>query len=84
LRDQKAPTHVSTAEALLEVFRVVGDAAAERCFRLHFELHVYATLLSRGRRDVADRYLATSPLREALPEFVKRLTTPRSLPRSGE
>jgi hypothetical protein len=33
---------------------------------------------------VADRYLATSPLREALPEFVKRLTTPRSLPRSGE
>lgn len=84
LRDQKAPTHVSTAEALLEVFRVVGDAAAERCFRLHFELHVYATLLSRGRRDVADRYLATSPLREALPEFVKQLTTPRSLPRSGE
>jgi DNA-binding GntR family transcriptional regulator len=66
LRDYDAPTHVSTAEALLGVFHVVGDAEAERRFRLHFELHVYATLLSRGRRELADRYLASSPVREAI------------------
>jgi len=73
LRDQPAPTHLSTAEALLGVFRAVGDDAAERRLRLHFELHVYATLLSRGRRELAERYLGLSPLRAELPEFLDRL-----------
>jgi DTW domain-containing protein len=77
LRDYDAPAHVSTAEALLGVFGVVGDTEAERRFRLHFELHVYATLLSRGRRDVADRYLASSPLREVIPDFLEQLVTRR-------
>lgn len=80
LRDHDAPAHVSTAEALLGVFGAVGDTEAERRFRLHFELHVYATLLSRGRRDVADRYLAGSPLREAIPDFLERLVTRRPPP----
>jgi len=80
LRDYDAPAHVSTAEALLGVFGVVGDTEAERCFRLHFELHVYATLLSRGRRDVADRYLASSPLREAIPDFLEQLVRGRPPP----
>jgi DTW domain-containing protein YfiP len=77
LRDFDAPAHVSTAEALLGAFGVVGDTEAERRFRLHFELHVYATLLSRGRRDVADRYLASSPLREAIPDFLEQVVTRR-------
>jgi DTW domain-containing protein YfiP len=79
LRDHDAPAHVSTAEALLAVLGIVGDEEAARRFRLHFELHVYATLLSRGHRDVADRYLATSPLREAIPEFLEHLTRRRSM-----
>lgn len=80
LREHDAPAHVSTAEALLGVFGVAGDAEAERRFRLHFELHVYAMLLSRGRRDAADRYLATSPLRDAVPAFLERLTMRRPPP----
>lgn len=62
LRKQPQATHRSTAEALMGVFRTVGDAAAERCLELHLELHVYATLLSRGRREMAERYLGHSPL----------------------
>jgi len=84
LRDYDAPAHVSTAEALLGVFGIVGDTEAERRFRLHFELHVYATLLSRGRRAVADRYLANSPLREVIPEFLEQLTTGRRPPRERQ
>jgi DTW domain-containing protein YfiP len=73
LRDQPAPAHLSTAEALLGVFRALGDDAAEERLRLHFELHVYATLRSRGRRDLAERYLGLSPLRAEIPEFLDRL-----------
>lgn len=73
LRDRREPTQVSTAEALLAVFRALGEAAAERCLRLHFELHVYATLRSRGHRQMAERYLGESPLLDAIPEFLDRL-----------
>lgn len=73
LRDQPAPTQLSTAEALLGVFRALGDSAAEERLRLHFELHVYATLRSRGRRELAERYLGESPLPAAIPEFLERL-----------
>ncbi len=62
LRDQAEPEQLSTAEALMGVFRAVGDQGAEHGLRLHFELHVYATLLARGRREMAERYLGHSPL----------------------
>ena len=62
LRDQAEPERISTAEALMGVFRAMGDLGAERILRLHFELHVYATLLARGRREMAERYLGHSPL----------------------
>lgn len=62
LRDQAEPGRLSTAEALMGVFRAVGDHGAEHGLRLHFELHVYATLLARGRREMAERYLGHSPL----------------------
>jgi DTW domain-containing protein YfiP len=73
LRDQPAPTQLSTAEALMGVFRGVGEHEAEQRLRLHFELHVYATLLSRGRREMAERYLGHSPLLTEAPEVLARL-----------
>jgi len=77
LREYDAPAHVSTAEALMGVFGLVGDAAAESRLRLHFELHVYASLLARGRREMAERYLGDSPLTTEIPDFVDRLMTGR-------
>ncbi len=77
LRDQPEPTHLSTAEALMGVLKTTGEAAAERRLRLHFELHVYATLLSRGRREMAERYLGHSPLLAEIPEFLDRFHTRR-------
>jgi len=68
LRDQPEPGHLSTAEALMGVFRATGDVAAERRLRLHFELHVYATLRARGRREMAERYLGHSPLLAEAPD----------------
>jgi hypothetical protein len=44
------------------VFRAVDAHEAERQLRLHFELHVYATLRVRGHRELAERYLGHSPL----------------------
>jgi hypothetical protein len=62
LRDQPEPGHLSTAEALIRVLLTVGEPAAARLFELHFELHVYATLLARGKLEMAERYLGHSPL----------------------
>lgn len=73
LRDQPEPGHLSTAEALMGVFRAIGDVAAEQRLRLHFELHVYATLLARGRREMAERYLGHSPLLTEAPEALGQL-----------
>ena len=73
LRDQPEPTHLSTAEALMGVCRAVGEIAAGRLLRLHFELHVYATLLARGRREMAERYLGHSPLLGEAPEVLQAL-----------
>jgi len=77
LRDQNAATHVSTAEALLVVLDALGDAPAAGRFRLHFELHVYATLRARGHRSLAEKYLGASPLRQSIPEVLERLDTRR-------
>ncbi|MFM7108160.1 MAG: tRNA-uridine aminocarboxypropyltransferase [Planctomycetaceae bacterium] len=73
LRDQPAACRLSTAEALAGVLHGVGDDEAARRLRLHFELHVYATLLARGRREMAERYLGHSPLLTEAPEALDRL-----------
>jgi len=73
LRDQPAPGHLSTAEALVSVLTAVGEPEAARRLRLHFELHVFATLLSRGKREMAERYLGHSPLLAEVPGTVDRL-----------
>ena len=49
-----------------------------RYWRLHFDLHVSATRLSRGRRQLAEAYLESSPLQAALPEVLARLEGKRS------
>ena len=74
LRHHPEETHLSTAEALLGVFGSLGDETAAARFRLPFELHVYATLLSRGRRQLADAYFEGSPLQAAIPEVLTRLS----------
>lgn len=73
LRDQPGPTQLSTVEAVMGVFRCVGEHEAERRLQLHFELHVYATLLARGRREMAERYLGHSPLLGEAPDALDRL-----------
>lgn len=73
LRDQAGPSQVSTAEALMSVLTAMGEPEAARCLRLHFELHVYAMLLARGKRDMAERYLGHSPLLCEAPESLARL-----------
>jgi hypothetical protein len=73
LREQPAPMQLSTAEALMAVFRRVGEPEADQRLRLHFELHVYATLRARGRREMAERYLGHSPLVTQAADALDRL-----------
>ena len=73
LRDQSAPGHMSTAESLVHVLQAVGESAAAGHLRLHFELHVYATLLARGKREMAERYLGHSPLLTEARDVLDRL-----------
>lgn len=78
LRDQPGPGQLSTAEAMIAVFRAVGDHEAAHRLRLHFELHVYATLLARGKKEMAERYLGHSPLLTDAPEALAKLHAPRA------
>lgn len=78
LRNQPGPGQLSTAETLIEVFRAAGDHEAAHRLRLHFELHVYATLLARGRREMAERYLGHSPLLTDEPAALAQFHAPRA------
>ncbi len=73
LREQQGEGQFSTVEALLHLLGALGQNEAETRLRLHFELHVYASLRTRGHKALAMEYLATSPIREALPELLERL-----------
>ena len=73
LRDQPEPSHVSTAEALMQVLQAIGESDEARKLQLHFELHVYATLLARGKRETAERYLGHSPLLSEARDALDRL-----------
>jgi DTW domain-containing protein YfiP len=73
LREQPGPAQLCTAEALMGVMAATGEHEAERLLRLHFELHVFATLLARGKREMAERYLGHSPLLTEAAEAVARL-----------
>jgi DTW domain-containing protein YfiP len=73
LRDQAGPGQLSTAEAVMGVFALFHEDTAVHRLRLHFELHVYATLLARGKREMAERYLGNSPLLTEAPDALDRL-----------
>ncbi|MBI2813448.1 MAG: DTW domain-containing protein [Opitutae bacterium] len=73
LRNAPGAGKHATAEALLGLFAAFGLGEAETQLRLQFELHVYAGLRTRGAKALADEFLATSPLRTAMPELLAKL-----------
>lgn len=73
LRAQADAARFSTIEALLFLMEALGLAGAHAALRAQFELHVYATLRARGFKEKAAAYLATSPIRDVLPEVIARL-----------
>ena len=77
LREQLGEGQHSTAEALIGLMAALGLREAEARLRLHFELHVYATLRARGRKAEAAGYLDQSPIRDALPGVIARLSERR-------
>ncbi len=80
LRAKQDGNRYSTAEALLHVLALLGLSAAERELSLQFELHVYASLRARGQLGQAAAFLAGSPLRDGMTDFLAQLQTPRPLP----
>ncbi len=77
LRAQQADHQFSTIESLLFLLVRFDLLEAHAELRRQFELHVFAGLLSRGRRAEARRYLADSPAQEAYPELITRLDPSR-------
>ena len=73
LRTQQGPGQFSTAEALLFVLAALGLRAEHDALRVQLELHVYAGLRTRGQAVMAADFLATSPLREAMPGVIARM-----------
>ena len=59
------------------VLKAVGEPEAAQHLRLPCELHVYATLLVRGRRELAERYLGHSPLLTETTDALERLHAQR-------
>ena len=80
LRNAPGAGKHATAEALLGLFAAFGLAPAEAELRLQFELHIYAGLRTRGAKALAEKFLATSPLRAAMPELLARLDKRRPAP----
>ena len=73
LRNAPGAGKYATVEALIFLFAALGLADAEAKLRLQFELHVYAGLRTRGAKALADKFLASSPLREAMPALLARM-----------
>ena len=70
LRAQQSEGQFSTMEALLFLLETLQLAELAHELRLQFELHVYAGLRSRGKNQLAAEYLAASPIRHALADFL--------------
>lgn len=73
LRNAPGAGKYATAEALMFLYDALGLTAAAADLRLQFELHVYAGLRTRGAKALADEFLASSPLRTAMPELIAQL-----------
>lgn len=81
LRTQQEGARFSTVEALLFVLRAMGLEETRAALEAQFELHVYASLRSRGAAERAEEFLQTSPIREAFPALLAQLHTRRPLER---
>ncbi len=77
LRNAPGAGKHSTVEALIHLYGALGLADAAERLRLQFELHVYAGLRTRGAKALAEEFLATSPLRAAMPELLAKLAERR-------
>lgn len=78
LRTQAGEGKFSTVEALMFLLAALGLEKAQAALRLQFELHVYAGLSARGAKARAAEYLASSPVRVALPSLVQELARHRA------
>ena len=81
VRQQRAAGCLATAETLAIALGLLGDAAAAGGLRLHFELHVLATLLARGKREEAERFLVDSPLLASHPGILDHFACRGPAPR---
>ncbi|MBL9211306.1 MAG: DTW domain-containing protein [Opitutaceae bacterium] len=77
LRDQQDGGRFSTVEALMSLLRSLGLNAQHDEVRLQFELHVYANLRARGRKEAAEKFLAGSPVAAAFPGLIAQLNARR-------
>lgn len=77
LRDQQEGGRFSTVEALMSLLRCLGMDRVHDELRLQFELHVYANLRARGRKEAAEKFLAGSPVADALPGLIEQLNVRR-------
>jgi DTW domain-containing protein YfiP len=77
LRAQQDGGRFSTIEALLFLLRHFGLDEAHAALAVQFELHVYASLRSRGRLDVAEEFLRDSPVPKVLPDVLSALHVKR-------
>lgn len=73
LRAQQGVGKFSTMEALIFLLKALGQTDVHAQLSLQLELHVYAGLLGRGRKAMAEDYLRESPLRAAMPELLAKL-----------
>ena len=77
LRNQPEEGRFSTVEALLFLLRSFGLEQAHSSLLFQFELHVYASLRSRGRKAMALDFLKQSSLEKSDPVLVGELNRPR-------
>ncbi|HEX2860373.1 MAG TPA: DTW domain-containing protein, partial [Lacunisphaera sp.] len=73
LRTHEHQGKYSTVESLLMLLESLGLGEAARQLRLQFELHVYAGLRTRGAKEKAEAFLASSPIRDAFPELLAQM-----------
>ena len=77
LRAQQDGGRFSTVEALMFLLHRFGLADAHDALREQFELHVYASLRSRGRKEIAAEFLAGSMIGSAFPALLAQLQVRR-------
>ena len=78
LRSQAGEGKFCTMEALLFLLAALGRTEEHARLRVQFELHVYAGLCARGAKARAAEYLASSPLRAAVPAVIDELARHRT------